>query len=393
MAEVFISYARVNQGFVRDLNSALQKLKRDTWIDWRSIPGSAKWRAEIFAAIDAADNFLFIISPDSLRSEMCKLEVAHALANKKRVITILYHPVDRNELLPDLGEIEWFNYPELGFDETFQGLIAALDTDLEWVRQHTRLAEKARDWEINQRNESFLLRGMTLQEAIEWLAKSTAVKEPKVTALQEEYIRASQKWEAGEIERLKELTEHETRQKKRFRRFSLVLAAALLLALAAVGVALWQRSVARARELASASLATLNTDPDLSILLAAQSVAATWPWGHSVLPQAEDQLHRAIIQSSSQRLTLRGHSSAVSSAAWSPDGKRLATGSYDQTAKVWDAAKRLATGSADSTAKVWDAASGQELLTLRGHTGQVWSVAWSPDGKRLATGSWDDTAS
>ena len=96
MAEVFISYARVNQGFVRDLNNALQKLNRDTWIDWRSIPDSAEWRAEIFAAIDAADNFLFIISPDSLRSEMCKLEVAHALAGKKRVTTIHYHPVDWN---------------------------------------------------------------------------------------------------------------------------------------------------------------------------------------------------------------------------------------------------------------------------------------------------------
>src|ERR1035441_3744796 len=106
MAEVFISYARVNQGFVRDLNNALQKLKRDTWIDWRSIPDSAEWRAEIFAAIDAADNFLFIISPDSLRSEMCKLEVSHALASKKRVTTILYHPADWNELLPGLAEIQ-----------------------------------------------------------------------------------------------------------------------------------------------------------------------------------------------------------------------------------------------------------------------------------------------
>jgi WD40 repeat protein len=58
------------QGFARDLNSALQKLQRDTWIDWRRIPDSAEWRAEIFAGIDAADNFLFIISPDSLRSHM-----------------------------------------------------------------------------------------------------------------------------------------------------------------------------------------------------------------------------------------------------------------------------------------------------------------------------------
>src|SRR5271167_3404648 len=136
MAEVFISYARMDQGFARDLNSALQKLKRDTWIDWRSIPDSAEWRAEIFAAIGAADNFLFIISPDSLRSEMCGLEVAHAFTSRKRAITILYHPVERNDLFPGLGEIQWINYPELGFEETFRRLIAAIDTDLDWVGQH-----------------------------------------------------------------------------------------------------------------------------------------------------------------------------------------------------------------------------------------------------------------
>src|SRR5262249_41715999 len=60
--------------------------------------------------------------------------------------------------------------------------------------------------------------------------------------------------------------------------------------------------------------------------------------------------------------------------AWSPDGKRLATGSYDNTAKVCDTE------------------SGKELLTLTGHTDHVWSVAWTPDGKRLATGSYDHMA-
>ena len=50
------------------------------------------------------------------------------------------------------------------------------------------------------------------------------------------------------------------------------------------------------------------------------------------------------------------------------------------------------TGSDDQTAKVWEAASGKELLTLKGHSGQIWSVAFSPDGQRIVTGSEDNTA-
>ena len=68
-----------------------------------------------------------------------------------------------------------------------------------------------------------------------------------------------------------------------------------------------------------------------------------------------------------EQISLVGHSAAVRSVSWSPDGMRLASASWD------------------GTAKVWDAASGEVLLTLKGHSSGLLCVAWRPDGKRLAS--------
>jgi WD40 repeat protein len=74
-------------------------------------------------------------------------------------------------------------------------------------------------------------------------------------------------------------------------------------------------------------------------------------------------------RSAALALTLTGHTGPVVSAAFSPDGSRMVTASFDQTAKVWDAR------------------SGAEALSLKGQTESVLSAAFSPDGSRIVTAS------
>jgi WD40 repeat protein/tRNA A-37 threonylcarbamoyl transferase component Bud32 len=123
-------------------------------------------------------------------------------------------------------------------------------------------------------------------------------------------------------------------------------------------------------------------------------------------------------------LALRGHTKAVTCLAFSPDGKRIVTGSSDHHLKVWDVergqelrtlkghwdtvtcvafspdGKRIVSGGAGNQSgnleegleaipgevKVWDADNGQELLSVKGHSGLVTSVAFSPDGRRIVSG-------
>jgi WD40 repeat protein len=120
------------------------------------------------------------------------------------------------------------------------------------------------------------------------------------------------------------------------------------------------------------------------------------------------QAHRAVQ-------TFRGHQGYVMAAAFSPDGRRIVTGSSDNTAKVWEVAtgrevftltgheapiecvafgpdgRWIVTGGEDLTARIWDGETGKELHTLRGHSNSVSEVSISQDGKRVYASCFDGT--
>lgn len=192
MDTVFISYSRRDQDFVRRVHAALADRGHDAWVDWDGIPPSDSWMVTIRTAIDAAEAVVFVLSPDWITSEICQQELDHAVARNKRLIPVLHRESDQ-PAPPVLAVLNYvFGRVEDDFERFADTLAAAIETDLDWVRAHTRLLIRAAEWDREGREVSFTLRGADLTAFEDWIARAPA-KEPKPTALQAEYLLTSRR--------------------------------------------------------------------------------------------------------------------------------------------------------------------------------------------------------
>jgi hypothetical protein len=224
MADIFISYSRADTEFVHILHDALVASKYDTWVDWADIAPTTDWWQEIEAGIESAHTFIFVISKDSVESKYCRREIDHAITHNKRLIPVLRRKdYNRNGMHPKLGQHQWLTFlEESSFDQAFAKLVEAINTDIDYQKNHTRLEVRAIEWESNSYDPSLLLRGSDLEKAQQWLLDAVG-KEPLPTALQKNFVAVS---------RQSSLSRH--------RRLVLVLGSLLGLALAGGGTALWQ---------------------------------------------------------------------------------------------------------------------------------------------------------
>jgi WD40 repeat protein len=261
MADVFISYSRKDKEFVHRLQETLTEHQRQAWLDTKDIPPTAEWLQEIYAAIEKADAFVFVISPESSRSDVCQLELAHAVKHHKRLIPLLRRMADPPQVPDPLPHLNWlFFREEDDFAAGFQTFLTALGTDLDWVKAHTRLLTRAIEWSGKGRDRSGLLRGSDLRQAEAWLAQS-GNKEPKPTELQGQFILASR--------------QGETRRK---RQIMGALGIGIVALVIAAMVAFYQYlesdkrgRIALSRQLAAQSRNLQASKPDLALILSVEA--------------------------------------------------------------------------------------------------------------------------
>ncbi len=388
MPSVFISYSRRDGAFASRLHDALAQRGYDVWIDREDIPPSAKWFDEIRAGVAGADGVVFVISPDSVASEVCVRELELATDLGKRIVPAVCREPDGVPVPEAAASLNWvFLRDSDDFAEGVATLTRALETDLDHVRTHTRLGVAAGRWEASGRDQSQLLRGAELSAAENWLV-SAGEKQPPPTSIHREYVLASR-------------TAATRRQRGIVAAVSVALVVAIVLGVIALvqrSTAIHERNVATARFLDAASQSNLDFDPELSVLLAVRA-AQIAPGSTST-----EDLRKALASSHVFATFSFPNATDTPDMVWSPDGTHLLIVSPGLSARIlapgvpstrpitltpppsrqqvaWDArGDRVIVGGPHAV--VYTAATGQPVAHLPGIAVRV---ALSRDGSRAVT--------
>src|SRR5207237_9589488 len=106
------SYSRKDKDFVQRLDERLRNRGRDPWVDWEDIRPTEEFMQAIYGAIEAADGFVFVLTPNSVASIPCGREIAHAAANNKRIIPIVAREVKADSVPETLAKRNWTFFQE-----------------------------------------------------------------------------------------------------------------------------------------------------------------------------------------------------------------------------------------------------------------------------------------
>jgi hypothetical protein len=224
---VFISYSRKDRDFAERLLAALESRDVEPKLDTRDLPKLEYWRRELLGFIREADAVVFIVSTHSVESPVCSWELEQVSDLKKRLAPVVLERVPDDRIPEAIAKINYLFFdPPNDFHTQADALAQALQTDLGWVKNHTRLGELARRWNERGRSRGLTLRGQELEEAEGWLG-SRPRRAPEPTEETQAFIADSRR---------------AARQRKNL--LSASLGAGLLVALGLAGTAYYQRNTA-----------------------------------------------------------------------------------------------------------------------------------------------------
>lgn len=188
MSDVFISYSRNDSEFVRRLVAELKSRGQNSWVDWEDIPISTIWLEEIRQGIDEANNFVFVVSPDSISSRMCQYEIAYAISVSKPIFPIMIRYVSTEEMPDDLRIIQnIYLIDDKRFTEQFDRFFKELNTNIEWKKEHRRLLILTRQWQTNNYNSSYLLSENNLND-LDNIIKNVNTNELPLSNIHRQFI-------------------------------------------------------------------------------------------------------------------------------------------------------------------------------------------------------------
>lgn len=195
MTHVFLSYAEEDKLISQQIRNCLMREGLTVWTNKTDIQTGAIFLEAIKQGIEESDNIVYLMSPAALQSQYCREELDYAVSLHKRIIPILVHDVEPEQLPLALRKLQYIdltdNLVTTDYQQDESQLIKTIRQDAAYHEEHKILLSKALKWERQHRNPSILLRGYNLRHAEAWLKVTKTKTAYPPIPLQEAFIHES----------------------------------------------------------------------------------------------------------------------------------------------------------------------------------------------------------